>query len=190
MATNLAALRIMGDVPSAVWVAPLGTTLPVGLAAPAAGFKELGWLSEDGVKLDRSVDVAKFKAHQGGTQVKTKITGTETSFAFQALEENATVLGLMHAGATGVTTTGVSTITIPGGVKSDPRAWVIDEFESGAGPAGAALQTRYVFSSGTVTDRGSIVMKTDELVVYEFTVDVTGDFVMSTNSPSVVYPIP
>lgn len=190
MATNLAAIRVYGDVPSAVWVAPLGTTAPVGLAAPAVTFKDLGWLSEDGVSLDRAAEVKKFKAHQGGTTVKVKVTGTENSFKFQCLEETAIVLGLMHAGATGVTTTGVSTITIPGGIKSDPRAWVVDEYEGGAGPAGAALQTRYVFSSGTVTERGSIVMKTDEMVVYEYQVDVTGDFSMSTNSPSVVYPIP
>lgn len=190
MANTLAAIRVYGDVPSAVFVAPAGTTLPVGLAAPAVTFKDLGWLAEDGVKIDRKVDVAKFKAHQGGTQVKTKVTGTETSFAFQCLEETAIVMGLMHAGATGVTTTGVTTISILGGMKSDARAWVVDEYESGAGPAGVPLQTRYVFPSGTIGDRGSIVMKTDEMVVYEFTVDVIGDFTMVTNSPSMIYPIP
>jgi len=103
MATNLNANRIYGDVPSAVFVAAKGTTGPVGLAAPAAAFKDLGWLGEDGVNVSRSADVKKFFAHQGGTMVRTKVTGTENSFKFVCLEETAIVLGLMHAGATGVT---------------------------------------------------------------------------------------
>lgn len=182
MATNLAANRIYGDAGSAVSVAPKGTTGPVAMAALATPFKDLGWLGEDGVAVARKVDVKKFKAHQGGATVRTKITGTENSFKFQCLEETAIVLGLMHAGSTGVTTTGVTTVTIPGAVGPDERAWVIDEFDG-------TTQTRYVFPKGQVGDRGDIVMKTDELTVYEFSVDVYGDFTMTTNSPAVVYPI-
>jgi len=184
MAVNLAAVRVYGDIGSAVRVAASGTTGPVGLAAPAATFKDCGWLGEDGISLSRKVDVEKFKAHQGGTTVKTKITGTENSFKFQCAEENAVVLGLMHAGSAGVTTTGVSTITIPGGMTSDPRAWVIDEFE------GATINTRYIIPVGIVGDRGDVVYKSDELTIYEFTVDITGDFSMITNSAAVVYPVP
>ena len=181
MATNLAANRIYGDGLSAVSVAPKGTTGPVGLAALAVAFKDLGWLGEDGISIARKVESKTFKAHQGGATVRVKITGTENSFKFQCLEETAIVLGLMHAGATGVTTTGVSTITIPGAVGPDERVFVIDEFDG-------TIQTRYVFPKGQVGDRGDIVLKTDEMTVYEFTVDVTGDFTMVTNSTAVVYP--
>lgn len=181
MASNLGGIRAYGDIPTAIFVAPLGTTGPVALAAPAVTFKDVGWLSEDGISLDRSADVKKFKAHQGGTIVKVKVTGTDNSFKFKCLEETAVTLGLMHAGSTGVTTTGVSTVTIPGGIRTDPRAWVVDEYEG-------AIQTRYIIPSGTVTDRGAISMKTDEMTEYEFTVEVTGDFSMVTNSTSVVYP--
>lgn len=184
MATNLAAVRAYGDLSSAVRVAASGTTGPIGLAAPAAAFKDVGWLGEDGVSLSRKVESKTFKAHQGGTTVKTKITGTENSFKFQCNEENAVVLGLMHAGSTGATVTGTSTITIPGGMTSDPRAWVIDEFE------GTTINTRYIIPVGTVTDRGDIVMKYDDVTIYEFTVVITGDFSMITNSTAVVFPIP
>ena len=183
MAKNLAAVRVYGDLASAVWCAASGTTGPVGLAAPAATFKDVGWLGDDGVKVARKVDVEKFKALQGGTTVKTKITGTENTFSFQCLEETAVVLGLMHAGSSGVTTTGVTTITVPGGMGSDPRAWVLDQWEG-------IIQTRYIFPIGTIGDRGDIVMKNDEMTVYEFTVEVTGDFSIITNSAAVVFPIP
>lgn len=183
MATNLAANRIYGDVPSAVFVAAKGSTGPIALAAPAVAFKDCGWLGEDGINVSRSPDVKKFRAHQGGTLIRTKVTGTDNSFKFVCLEETAIVLGLMHAGATGVTATGVSTITVPGGIAPDERAWVIDEYDSG-------IQTRYVFPKGQIGDRGDIVMKTDEMTQYEFTVDVYGDFSIITNSTAVVYPIP
>ena len=183
MAKNLAAVRVYGDILSAVYAAASGTTGPVGLAAVAVTYKDMGWLGESGVSLSRKVDVKKFKAHQGGTVVKTKVTGTENSFKFQCSEENAIVLGLMHAGSSGVTAVGVSTITVPGGMTADPRAWVVDEFE------GTAIQTRYIIPVGTVGDRGEVVMSSEELTIYEFTVDVTGDFEIVTNSTAVVYPI-
>lgn len=182
MASNLAANRIYGDLPSAVSVAPKGTTGPIGLAALAAAFKDCGWLGEDGVSISRKVESKTFKAHQGGTTVRTKITGTENSFKLVCLEETAIVLGLMHAGATGVTTTGVSTVTIPAAIGPDERVWVVDEFDG-------IIHTRYTFPTGQVSDRGDIVMKTDEMTQYEFTVVVTGDFTMVTDSTAVVYPI-
>lgn len=184
MAKNLAAIRVYGDILSAVYAAASGTTGPIALAAVAATYKDVGWLGEDGVAFARKVDVKKFKAHQGATTVKTKVVGTENSFKFQCLEENAVVLGLMHAGSTGVTTTGVTTITVPGGMAADPRAWVVDEFE------GIAIQTRYIIPVGTVGDRGELVYKSDDMTIYEFTVDVTGDFSIVTNSTAVVYPVP
>lgn len=184
MATNLAAVRSYGDLSSAVRVAAAGTTGPIGLAAPAATFKDVGWLGDDGITLSRTVETKTFKAHQGGTVIKTKVTGTENSFKFQCNEENAVVLGLMHAGSAGVTTTGTSTITVPGGIGADPRAWVVDEFE------GTTINTRYIFPIGTVTDRGDIVMKFDDVTIYEFTVQITGDFSIVTNSTAVVYPVP
>jgi hypothetical protein len=184
MGKNLAGVRIYGDILSAVYAAASGTTGPVGLAAVAVAYKDMGWLGESGVSLSRKVDVKKFKAHQGGTVVKTKVTGTENSFKFQCSEENAIVLGLMHAGSSGVTAVGVSTITVPGGMTADPRAWVVDEFE------GTSIQTRYIIPVGTVGDRGEVVMSSEELTIYEFTVDITGDFSIVTNSTAVVYPVP
>ena len=182
MSKNLANIRIYGEDASAVFVGPLGTAAPVALAAPATPIRDVGWLGEEGVAVARKVTVKKFTAHQGAATVKTKITGTDNTFKFQCLEETAIVLGLMHAGSSGVTATGVSTITVPGGMTSDPRMWVVDEYEG-------TVQTRYLFPNGTVGDRGDIVYKSDEMTVYEFTVEVVGDFTIVTNSTSVVYPI-
>lgn len=179
MAKNLANIRIYGGDASAVFVAPTGTAAPVDLAAPAVAYVELGWTSEDGIDFGRTPEVKKFKGHQGGAVVRTKIIGTENSFKFQCLEETAVVLGLMHAGSTGVTTLEVSNIHIPSVMTPDLRAWVIDEYDD-------EIQTRYT-AEGQVGDRGNVVMKTDEMTVYEFTVDIVGDIEMVTDNPAVVY---
>lgn len=182
MANNLAGVHTYGDALTVVYQAPLGTTAPVGLAAPSATFKDVGFLGEDGISLANTVEVAKFKALQGGQLVKTKVTGTERNFKFVALEENAITFGLMYPGATGATATGVSTITVPAGTTSDPRAWVVDLYE------GTTVQTRYIIPNGTVGDRGDVVYKNDELTAFEFTVDILGGFSIVTNSTAVTYP--
>jgi len=182
MSNNLAGVHTYGDALTVVSQAPLGTTPPVALAALTAPYKDVGFLGEDGISLSNSVSVSKFKALQGGQLVKTKVTDTERSFKFVALEENAVVLGLMYPGATGVTSTGVSTITVPGGTTSDPRAWVVDLYE------GTTVQTRYIIPNGTVGDRGDVVYKNDELTAYEFTVDIIGGFTIVTNGTAVTYP--
>lgn len=182
MSNNLAGVHTYGDALTVVYQAPLGTTAPTALAAPDAAFKDVGFLGDAGISLANKVTVSKFKALQGGQLVKTKVTDTERSFKFVALEENAVVFGLAYPGASGTTSTGTSTITVPAGTTSDPRAWVVDLYE------GSTVQTRYIIPNGTVGDRGDVAFKNDELTAYEFTVDVVGGFTIVTNSGAVTYP--
>jgi len=182
MSNNLAGVHTYGDALTVVYQAPLGTTAPTALAAPDVAFKDVGFLGDAGITLSNKVTVSKFKAWQGGQLVKTKVTDTERSFKFVALEENAVTFGLMYPGATGATATSVSTITVPAGTTSDPRAWVVDLYE------GTSVQTRYIIPNGTVGDRGDVAFKNDALTAYEFTVDIIGGFTIVTNSGAVTYP--
>lgn len=135
MAKNTDNIRIYGGEDSAVYVAPKGTEGPSDLAVPAAGFTELGWLSEDGISIDTDVDATTHRAFQGGTIVRRKKNSVERTISFQCLEETATVLGLFYAGQTAeVTGSGddvVARINLENQTASDERAFVIDVFDDG-----------------------------------------------------------
>lgn len=170
-------IRIYGDLDSGVYVAPKGTTLPTDLDTPA-DFTELGWLSEDGISVDRSEEATTHRAYQGGTIVRRKKTSVEDSFTFQCLEETATVLGLYYAGATPTVQDGVAKIEVKNQTRTDERAWVVDVVDGN-------VKKRYVVPVGTVST-GSVVHSNSEMTVYEFTVTIQGDYEVITNSPGVV----
>ena len=174
-------IRVYGDADSGVWVADKGADGPTDLATEPAEFTELGWLSEDGISLDRSEDATSFRAHQGGTVVRRKKTSVEDSFTFQCLEETADAMGLRYAGQTPVLTEAggdVAKVTVTNQTKDDPRAWVVDEFDGD-------VHTRYVVPVGHAGS-GSLAYSNSSMTVYEFTVTIIGDYEVYTNSPGVV----
>lgn len=177
MTKSLANIRIYGDETSLVSVAPLGTTLPTTLAAPAAPFVELGWISEDGVAINRTKDVSKFKAWQGGATVRQKVVGVEDTFKFQCLEETAITLGLYYPGSTSTTAAGVTTIQVPAGAVADERAWVLDFFDGD-------VQKRYTFARAEVGETAEVVHKSTEMTIYEYTVTSLGAFTIITDNPA------
>lgn len=183
MTKNQANIRIFGDDGDAVYVGPKGATMPVGLAAPGAAFSEIGWLGEDGINLDQSLTVNKFNAHQGGAQVRQKKSGVERSFTFQALEETAIVLGLYYPGIEGVTTgtapNQITTFTVPAGSSSDERSWVVDSFDGD-------VHKRHNIPVGEVGETGTISHTNSGLAIYEFTVNIFGEFDIITNAAGAI----
>lgn len=182
MAKVLANIVGYGGDASGVWVAPLGTTAPTAMAAPSATYKEVGWLSEDGISVGRSEDRKVFKAHQGGKIVKRKTASVDDTIKFQCLETNAVVMGLRYKQTVPAAVTGVVTIPVTNQTVNDNRAWVIDEI----GDDGTV--TRYIIPSGSVEGSGDLVYKTDEMTVYEFTLGINGDYEVRTTAAGVVTP--
>lgn len=177
MTKTLANIRIYGDESSAVYVAPKGTTGPTTLAAPAVAFADLGWLSEDGTEIGRETSATDFTAWQGGTIVRSKVSGVKDTIKVTCLEETAIALGLYYPGATTVTTTGVSTITVPGGSKSNEKALVVDFLDD-------TITKRYVIPRAEVTGVGAIAHKNTDMTMYEFTFTIYGGFTIITNNPA------
>jgi hypothetical protein len=169
MAKDRTNIRTYGDDDSAVFVAPLGTTGPTTLAAPGVGFEEVGWISEDGVDVDRESNVEEFPGWQGGAIVKRKKTSVKDTFKFVCLEETAVTMGLAFAGVTPTTATGVDTFAITNQTASDERAWVVDMYDG-------ATQKRYVVPNGEAELTGTISHKNSDLTMYEFTVTIFGDY--------------
>ena len=173
--------RFYGDLASAVYVAPKGTTGPTDLDTPT-GFEELGWLSEDGITFDRDEDVTVLRAYQGATVVRRKTNSVDDSFSFQCLEETATVLGLHYKGqeaeVTGSGDSAVARINLTDQARQDDRAFVVDVVDGN-------IVKRHVIPSGSV-GTGSLTYANGEATVYEFTVSINGnDAYILTNNPAI-----
>jgi hypothetical protein len=147
----------------AVLSAPAGTAGPVDpTTAWAAAWINLGWISEDGVTEAYSDDSNEIKAWQGGTTVRTVITGSTATYAFTAIETNEEVLARYHKGSTITPGTGFSTIEIAA-AQADSRAWGFDVVDG-------ANHIRIILERAEVTERGDITYNNSDAIGYEMTV--------------------
>lgn len=127
MAVNSLLARIYGSEADAIYLAPLGTTLPTGLAAVGPGFEEVGWLDTDtGVTETATGSVTKLRGHQGNGVVRTRMEETGTQIAFTALESKALTMGLRYDEREVTTTAGVRHARRSPGQKVKAMAAVID----------------------------------------------------------------
>lgn len=178
MAKNQANVRVYGDASGGVWVAPKGSTGPTTLAVPTTPFVEVGWISEDGITQSRSQDATSFRGWQGAQVVRRKITSTEDTFSFQALEDNAVTHGLVYRGQVPTITAGVAVTTVTNQSVVDDRAWVIDQVDG-------AVTKRFVIPAGAHELTGDIVATNGDMTVFEFTITVQGDYFEITNNPAI-----
>lgn len=191
MAKNSDNIRVYGDLSSEVFLAAKGTALPlatVALTADPAGFKGLGWVSEDGVNLSISTDVEKFKGWQGGAPLRTKVTSVEKTFTVTALEEAPAVTELYygHAPVTAANVTGtgaaaVAKIDLPEGIGTVEKAAVIRFVDGGV--------TKLLCCSNVqVSERGEAPHTNSDITAYEFTFDIIGASYILTNAPAYTQP--
>ena len=177
MAKNYDNIRAYGDLDSEVFFAPLGSTLPTTLADPIAPFEAVGWLSEDGVSLAVSTDVEKFKGWQGGSTLRTKVTGTEKTISIQCLEETPGVTELYFGHGAPVVTTGVARVDLPEGIGTVARAAVFKFVDGGV--------TKFLCCEKVeVTDREELSHTNTGLTMYGFTLDIIGDSYILTDAPA------
>jgi hypothetical protein len=154
----------------AVLSAPAGTAGPVDpTTAWAAAWINLGWISEDGVTESYSDDSNEIKAWQGGTTVRTVITGSTATYQFTAIETNKEVLARYHKGSTVTADVGntFSTIEIAS-AQADSRAWGFDVVDG-------VNHIRIILERAEVTERG-ILLGTgqwDEIMRSEAVLDDT-----------------
>lgn len=146
----------------AAYVAPLGTTAPTDTtAAWAAGWKDLGWLNEDGITEEYDVDTENVIAWQNGAVVRTVVTESAALFTFVCIETKEETLKAYHSGST-ISGTTVKTMNVKAPT-TDKRAWGFQVVDG-------ARTLRIIIPNGEVTDRGEIVYQNEEPVGYEMTV--------------------
>ena len=150
-------------VTGAIFIAPVGTTLPTdSTTALAAGFVELGYASDAGVVNSESRETETIKAWGGDTVLK-PFTGKEDTFQFtliEALNVNALKLVYGDSNVTGDLTNGIS-------IKSaaedlDYHSFVIEMVLNGA-------VKRIVIPSAKVTEVGDITYADGEAIGYDTT---------------------
>lgn len=185
MAKSYDNIKIFGDLDTDVYIAAKGSTMPIALGVPAAPFEALGWLGDEGTPLALTAEVAKFKAYQGGTLLRTKVTSTEKSIQVQAVEENPLVTGLyFDHGApvvSGVAPNQVAKVDLPEAVGTVERAAVFRWID---GTTEKMLCCPLV----QIGERTEVPHKGDAMTVYGMTFSIIGDCYLLTNSAAYITP--
>lgn len=151
-------------VAGAVFAAPLGTALPTdATTALNAAFKELGYVSEDGVTNNNTPESENVKAWGGDTVLvlQTEKNDEWTLTLIEAL--NPEVLKTVYGDAN--VTEGTGTITVNASSAQLPDKTYVIEMSM----KGGALK-RVVIPTGSISELGEIVYKDDEAVGYELTI--------------------
>lgn len=155
----------------AVYRAPAGTTAPTDASTElAAAFKELGFVSDDGVSNSNSGDSTDVYAW-GGTPVITTQSEKADKWKLTLIESlNTEVLKTVYGdGNVTVDTTGKKITVKAGAAQLASSVYVIDMLLKGG-----ALK-RVVIPVGSLSDVGEIVYKDDEPIGYEITIKGADD---------------
>lgn len=160
----------------AIFVAPLGTTMPTdSTTALATAFKCLGYASEDGVTNSNSPSVESIKAWGGDTVLTTSSERPDT-FQFTLLEIlNTDVLKLVYGSdnVSGTLATGIS-VTVNNDA-TDEVAMVFDLIMRNN------VTKRICIPHCSVTEVGDIVYTDSDAVGYETTISAIPDSTGNTH---------
>src|SRR5690625_1545502 len=183
-----------GDLDS-VWVGKLGAVMPDEIEDPP-NHENVGWLNEDGIEFGHDDNVEPFPGHQGGKIVRKKVTSSEDTFKFTALESTALIYGLVHDIRSRETTDGVvdagkkvTRMKISGSKKpNDRRSWVVDLWDGDIWeryliPSGD-IGERYLIPSCEIVERPTVPASISGLKMYEVTHTVYGSYDILTNDPA------
>lgn len=158
----------------AIFRAPLATALPTdATTALNAAFKQLGYVSEDGLVNNNSADSEDIKAWGGDIVLSLQTEKTDT-FQFTLLEVlNTEVLKAVYGSdnVTGALATGI-TVTANSS-EAEEAAWVFEMVMR------EGTVKRIVIPDAKITELGEIAYRDDEAVGYEVTItcypDATGN---------------
>lgn len=146
-------------------VAPTGTTGPTGMGALNVAFKDLGWISDDGLVEAFDESRTNFTPWGSKSPVKSVVTSTVKTFQVTFWESNLDVLGVyfkLGAAATADVTSQIVAIAEQANPAPDPRAWVFDILEG-------TNHVRLYVPKAEVTGRGNLVYKADQVIGYQAT---------------------
>lgn len=151
-------------VGGAAFVAPAGSTLPTDTTtALDAAFKDLGYVSEDGLVNNNTAETNQIRAW-GGDTVLTAVTGKPDTFQFTLIESlNVDVLKAVYGSSnvTGTLSTGI-TVTANASVPAD-ASWVFEVQDRNS------VNKRIVLPNAALQEVGEISYTDGEATGYQIT---------------------
>lgn len=159
MALNSANARVA--VTGAVYVAPTGTAAPTtAVSALNAAFKDLGYMSEDGITEARERSSETLRAWQNAATLRVIQTEAGITFNFTMVETKKETVELFY-GSSVTDATGL--ITIDPASTGGRKSFVLDVID------GADIERTYI-AEGEVTEVGDKVYAGTEVIGYEVTI--------------------
>lgn len=153
-----------------IFRAPIGTTLPTdATTALNEAFKNLGYVSEDGLTNENTPETESIKAW-GGDVVLTTQTAKEDRFTFSLIEgANIDVLKAVYGDKNVTGTLDAGIVVKANASEAEPSSWVIETVLKGG------ILKRDVIPSATIAEIGEIPYKDDEPIGYEITLSAEAD---------------
>lgn len=157
----LVAANVRVAVTGAVYVAPTGTAAPTAFGSTLnAAFKDLGYVSEDGVTETRERSTEDIRAWQNAAIVRTAVTESAIRFQFVLIETKKETVEAFY-GSSVTDATGL--ITIDPSTTGGRKSWVLDIID------GAVTERTYI-AEGEITEVGDVVYANGEPIGHDVTV--------------------
>jgi hypothetical protein len=151
----------------AVYVAPAGTAAPTSYSSTLnAAFKDVGYLSENGVTITPNETVTKLQAWQNGETVKTIRRGQDITVSFEMIEARGDDAQKVYWGSGATVTSGTVEVSSLAGVEA--VSIVVDAVDGD-------ISVRYYFPKAVLSDRGAITLIGTNYVMYPVTFECQSD---------------
>src|SRR6266496_3539404 len=154
------ASEIRVGVNGTIYIAPGGTAGPVDITSAWTGFTNIGYATDDGVKLSRSMDTSQIKAWQSISTLRYLITGVTLTTAFTLIQADKDIIPLYFGGGS-ITTQAAGKYLY--NISSSPA---VDERVFGVEWTDAALTYRFVMGRCMVTATGDTTIGRDEAIMW------------------------
>lgn len=161
MAIDATKIKVAGS--GAIWKAPTGTVLPSdSVAAYAAGFVNLGWISDGGFEVDQSLKTKNVMGWQSVEVLRVVNTSIERSVKFSALESNKETVQLAWGGAAIIAgSSGAYTVDLP-------AAQLINEFILGIDWFDGSTTQRILIKRAVLKSLPKVKFSRQDAINYDF----------------------
>lgn len=185
MGTDASLARIFGSDADAVYLAPLGATLPTTIdEALDVAFEDVGWIHSDGITETATGSKSAVRGHQGGKVIRSFVEESGTTVGFTALETKSQTTELRYDVKTSSSALGVRSETRGAGQKVSVRAAVLDFFDTDD----VTIKERWVIERFEIVPDGDRVLVNNDIAGFPFLGEIIGDYETFATDPTFVAP--